>query len=530
MIGPGPYRATKLWNEIIKLFRGGMPLRRHWAHFRSYDNSFTGSEAVDWLHALLKRNHNFGPEVTRYQTLQLLRKFLKNHVFEDIKGRYGKEDFEDNGQLYRFPPSSPLKPLPKRRPLAESGFLPKLPGWDDYEEVPLPEKVPMKPLILNSESWNKRHSIAIGEVQECRLIRRREITQRHVDHIWKSMTLAHLQRVLGLESLDGVLDTKTLNPKHIVHNVYSVNKQGIVVLKERSGDLPHWVLSAMKCLANWPNGSETKQPMYPGFEKDVLKTVADYFQKLQEPLLTFQLHEVFVNILGLLQRRQVAVDALQVCCLLLPPPNRRKLQLLMRLMSRVCHNPRLPVLNEAIGTRTLMVQTFSRCVLRSADEEDLDELLATKLVTFMMDHHEEALRGPGRLQRAVEEHLAHLRRVQIKYSGADADASLVSPSFCRQISKAEFEEQRLRGSQEPMAELLEGIISNKDLSVKDKKKKLKQFQRSYPEIYRRRFPTAESEAAVVVPERPASRMRPQLRFLALKKPFQPFQRSWSFRA
>lgn len=90
------------WNETIRLFRGGMPLRRHWLHFRSYDNSFTGSEGIDWLHELLKRNHNFGPEVTRYQALQLLGKFLKNHVIEDVKGRFGKEDFEDNGHLYRW--------------------------------------------------------------------------------------------------------------------------------------------------------------------------------------------------------------------------------------------------------------------------------------------------------------------------------------------------------------------------------------------------------------------------------------------
>lgn len=90
------------WNETIKLFRGGMPLRRHWAHFRYYDCSFTGSEAVDYLHELLRGNYNFGPEVTRYQTLQLLRKFLKAHVIEDIKGRHGTEDFEDNGNLYRY--------------------------------------------------------------------------------------------------------------------------------------------------------------------------------------------------------------------------------------------------------------------------------------------------------------------------------------------------------------------------------------------------------------------------------------------
>lgn len=63
---------------------------------------FTASAAVDWLHELLKNNSNFGPEVTRHQTVQLLKKFLKNHVIEDVKGRWGMEDLEDNSQLYRY--------------------------------------------------------------------------------------------------------------------------------------------------------------------------------------------------------------------------------------------------------------------------------------------------------------------------------------------------------------------------------------------------------------------------------------------
>ncbi|MBN3316569.1 DEP1B protein, partial [Atractosteus spatula] len=644
-----------------------MPLRRHRMHFRSYDSCFTASEAADWLHELLRSNNNFGPEVTRTQTIQLLKKFLKNHVIQDIKGRWGTEHFEDNGHLYRFPPSSPLKPLPKRPQNPESTSIPRFPNWDDYEQRDMQENVPVKPII-------------VVQVHECKLIRRREITPRHVEQIWKSMTLAHLQRVLGLKSLDGVLDAKHLNPKYIIHNVYNINKQGVVVLEDKSQELPHWVLSAMKCLASWPNGSELKQPMYPGFERDVFRTVADYFQKLKEPLLTFQLYEMFVNILGenlliimltfneytvvskfgnaiqggfgkqkhnsslftslnslckvlqtlysqtyhlvaffftlipgllhtlqqltgsclkcstgideeiglllhfklilirseqncseklshvgnqnarmpelscsllqilfspslinfiipvvtkintvkgVLQKQQVATEALQVCCLLLPPENRRKLQLLMRLMARILQNTKIPPLNNAIGTRTLVVQTFSRCILCSADEVDLDELLATKLVTFMMDHYEDILKVPSRLQKSVEEHLSQLQRVQIKYAGADADASFVSHSYCKQISKEEFEEQRANSTRAPMAELLEGIIKDTELSVKDKKKKLKQFQKSYPDIYKMRFPTVESEAALF-PEKP--KLKPQLMFFTLKKPFQPFQRTRSFRA
>ncbi|KAK1800824.1 hypothetical protein P4O66_006006, partial [Electrophorus voltai] len=476
------------------------------------------------------RNQNFGPEVTRHQSLQLLRKFLKNHIIEDVKGRFGKEDFDDNGRLYRFPPQSPLKLLPRNVPLMHRSCVPRIPPWDDGDGIQVSNRIHMKPLVLNSESWNKRHSIAIGEVPECKLIRKRDLTPKHVDHIWKSMTLTHLQNILGLQSLDGVVDAKLLSPKHIVYNVFSVNKQGIVVLKNKADDLPHWVLSAMKCLANWPSVNGSMQPTYPGFERDVFRTVAEHFQRLKEPLLTFHLYEMFVNILGLLPKQQVVVEALQVCCLLLPPPNRRRLQLLLRLMAKACHNYTLPPLNEAIGTRSLMVQTFSRCILCSADEVDLDELLATKLVTFMMDNHESVLKVPVNLHRSVEEHLTHLRRAQIKYAGADTEFPVDSPphAYCTLISKEQFEEQSVTGSQGAMVELLESLIQDKSMSIKDKKKKLKQFQRSYPDVYQRRLPTPASKAAAL-PERP-QRFRPHLMFSTLKNPLQPFQRSWSFRS
>lgn len=121
-------------------------------------------------------------------------------------------------------------------------------------------------LVQASDLWNKRHSVAIGDVHECKLIRRKEITVKQVDHIWKSMTATQyvrcarthapkrrgaepgivilltpfrcwlsLQRVLGLASLDGVLNPAHVSGKHIVHNVFHVNKSGIVVLENKAG-------------------------------------------------------------------------------------------------------------------------------------------------------------------------------------------------------------------------------------------------------------------------------------------------------
>jgi hypothetical protein len=45
--------------------RNGMPLGRHRRYMKTYDNCFSSSEGIDWLHDYLKSNRNFGADVTR---------------------------------------------------------------------------------------------------------------------------------------------------------------------------------------------------------------------------------------------------------------------------------------------------------------------------------------------------------------------------------------------------------------------------------------------------------------------------------
>ncbi|GCC32849.1 hypothetical protein chiPu_0011313 [Chiloscyllium punctatum] len=664
IITPGPYRATKLWNELTKLFRAGMPLKKHRMHLKKYTNCFMASEAVDWLHELLRSNSNFGPEVTRQQTLQLLRKFLKNHVIEDIKGRWGAENLDDNSQLYRFPTTSPLKVVPSPPPFHKTNAASrstKVKGG--FCELPktMTKENDILQFQVNAEETDKEMPEVISEEPKIHV---RQVTQTDIEETWREVALNHLQKILGLAALNDVLDFSQVIPQYILYNVHNVSKHGVVILQDKSEDLPHWVLSAMKCLANWPRNNDLTQPSYPGFERDVFKTVADYFVNLPEPLLTFEFYELFVNILVLCgyimvsnrsqgkrknldelycpqpaksqhlnrhthsfksteclllslirkdvseennplfqpeqlqeemeytseqninqkecvrhlnqnvknygkvvfkehltagssplgfrrpslfslaaavgreypaidgalvshynkhavdgsehastgchstfagylngtqsllqpQLERIAIEALQICCLFLPPPNRRKLQLLMRMISRISQNVDMPQLHEAMGTRMLVVQTFSRCILRCENEADLDELLGTRLVSFILDHHQEILQVPPYLQNAVDNHIRHLQKVQITYPCTNMNAEVPMYTFCKQISTKEFEEQKVSVSQVAIAELLENIVEDKKMSIKDKRKKLKQFQREYPEMYQNRFPTTDSEA------------------------------------
>uniref|UniRef100_A0A8C5J2S3 DEP domain containing 1 n=1 Tax=Junco hyemalis TaxID=40217 RepID=A0A8C5J2S3_JUNHY len=495
--GPGPYRATRLWNEVTRCFRAGMPVRRHRQRLRSHGSCFTAAEAADWLHQVLRSNSSFGPDVTRQQTVQLLRKFLKNHVIEDIKGRWGAENLEDNGALYRFPPTSPVKPLPSppRENLenfsGDKGKLFKLPSSS--------KRGLKKQEFLQSVENLARPKADVAEEKKEGTQQRREITQEYVQETWRNTIQIHLQTILGLPSLEEVLQPAQIVPEFVMYNMSNTSKHGVVILQDKAEDLPHWVLSAMKCLAYWPRNKDMSQDTYSGFERDVFRTVADYFLSLPEPLLTFEYYELFVNILDLLQPHleRIAVEALQICCLLLPPPRRRKLQLLLRMMNRISGNVDMPRLHDAMGTRSLLIQTFSRCVLRCAEEEDLDELLSTRLLSFLMDHQQEILQVPAYLQAAVQDHLEYMRKAQCKQEKEEICAILPTYSYCKQITPQEFEEQKVSTSQAAVAELLENIIKDKNLSVKEKKKKLKQFQKEYPHIYGSRFPRTESEAQLL---------------------------------
>ena len=44
---------------------------------RTYEDCIGSTELIDWLHKSLQKNVNFGPDVTRDQTIQLLKKLYR---------------------------------------------------------------------------------------------------------------------------------------------------------------------------------------------------------------------------------------------------------------------------------------------------------------------------------------------------------------------------------------------------------------------------------------------------------------------
>ncbi|KAL3870133.1 hypothetical protein ACJMK2_042744 [Sinanodonta woodiana] len=96
-----------------------------------------------------------------------------------------------------------------------------------------------------------------------------------------------------------------------------------------------------------------------------------------------------------------------------------------------------------------------------------------------------------------------------------------SVHYCKQVTVNEYENLRLSHSQKALVDLLDEIIADNTMSSKDKKKRLKQFQKTYPDIYAERFPSVQNEADCDIKEtkpkiKPPLFVKPLLRLRGLR--------------
>ncbi|XP_077549113.1 DEP domain-containing protein 1A-like [Haemaphysalis longicornis] len=300
------YRATRLWNNVIRSFRNGMPNGKHRRHMRTFDNCFVASEAVSWLHEHLQGDPDFGPGVTRLQTMQLLQKFLENRVIEAVKATKHKV-FQDDKQLYRFTVYSPAKTPPSSKTAGKAGTgRTPLIACENHPNLPSDShRVSARALASwfgsKTDSSRPLASDVVKDVSEDTAETDAGlVTRDEVQRIWESVALARLRCLLGEEAVDDTLGALQVSGADIVHNMYRLSRNGVVILLDKSDDLPKWIINAMKCLIHWPraSGAGSCLPNYPGFELDVLKVVSEFFSGLGTALVPHQILRLLYRALG----------------------------------------------------------------------------------------------------------------------------------------------------------------------------------------------------------------------------------------
>ena len=98
-----------------------------------------------------------------------------------------------------------------------------------------------------------------------------------------------------------------------------------------------------------------------------------------------------------------AVDSFKLIGLLIPPANRRKLQLLLKFIRRVETKEKLELDPTSRTCRDVLLETFSESILKPQDLGNYDEDLCRKVVLFFVEHYDQIWLPPISLRREVEE-------------------------------------------------------------------------------------------------------------------------------
>lgn len=112
------------WDEIVYAFCMGIPAKRRRRRLKVYEDCFTGRKAVDWMHNYLMFSSYFCKhEVSRFQAVQLLRKFMHHSIIQRVDIKDPDQDpaaleFKDNRDLYTLCPSI-AQVLPIHQPIPD---------------------------------------------------------------------------------------------------------------------------------------------------------------------------------------------------------------------------------------------------------------------------------------------------------------------------------------------------------------------------------------------------------------------------
>ena len=80
-----PFKATKIWNELIEHLRTSVEQRRRRWKFQYYENCFRGGDVVEVLHTYVQSNPDLSKDATRGQVRSLCQILLEKKVVAKTK-------------------------------------------------------------------------------------------------------------------------------------------------------------------------------------------------------------------------------------------------------------------------------------------------------------------------------------------------------------------------------------------------------------------------------------------------------------
>ncbi|XP_016427355.1 DEP domain-containing protein 4 [Sinocyclocheilus rhinocerous] len=501
----GPFRATQLWQNIIEALRTQVELQPRRQHLRVHHDCFTGSDAVDVVLSHLMQNIYFcSSEVSRLKAARLCQALMESRVFEPIGIKLFRRDkemtFEDSScSLYRFLDGSTKKTYSgseHQTPDKQTGKRKTTSRFGEMQTI-------SNPLVLGSSDRRVErllkninlHPSVPSDLNRA-AISNSFLSKKVVRDVWRQQALLQLLQVVEIAMLDCILTSpakpEPLRSSHRNHGDLVISNTCVDREVSESLNLPEldsWLTAAVDCLDLFPDqvivvASEQliQQNAASGKEKHkrlLFDTIAKYYNSPERPpLLSGRYTDIQTGILHLLDcgRGEEALRAAQLCLQLLESTSRDELRRLLGFMATAADNEAFR-LHKQIENRALVSKTFVKAVIQS---KEMTRVQCEPLLLFLMDNHTQLFKTPLSLIEAVR------KTLQTVQQGRDLD-NVALFMFCQQVSLQQYEDNKDKATVDSLKQLMHHMAHSDGLSVKQKRRLAKQFQKHHPGIFLQHF-------------------------------------------
>nr|XP_057931723.1 DEP domain-containing protein 7-like isoform X2 [Doryrhamphus excisus] len=524
-----PAQCLPLASSLISHLRSTLKVKRRRVYLKSHNDCFLGTEAVDVVVEHITTDKAFeGATASRDKVMNVCQALLDCNVF-DVVGTnvFGKKraEFQDSkSALYRFgnenaPTVEDLERGVLLKSIQElfSGSTSERKAEQTFSSgsqclMPTPVKftqmstqVPhldspvCASLPLETSMDNLNISPNRGQTHSV-------LPQSLVDEIWQEQTILRLLNLVELPLLEGVLQCSQIsscsapshslphnNPDLICSSSSHLDRQILKAFKDSQDD--EWLCAALDCLDFLPDQPVVKLSrelpfLFPQDQQSAERVkahgnipaqsklllygtlVRHYGNTDRPPLLPEKMTDVYTAITELIVNAKLdkALEALQLCLKLLPPNCREELRRLLHFMTVAGDTQGLMLEKEE--NRLVVKTSFSRAILNSKalskEREDL-------MLVFMLSNIKEIFKIPGTLHREVTAKLVGL-----------AQGKQANDSGCLVLSRTYTDCPNNTTNQELWI-LLQSIHLDTKISPKERKRLLRQFYSSHPEIFHKYF-------------------------------------------
>ena len=208
----------------------------------------------------------------------------------------------------------------------------------------------------------------------------------------------------------------------------------------------------------------------------------DYYLQRQKNSYFFlddSFQPLFTNILNFIRKSHYskAIEILNLGTLLLLKQTQAELKRLLIFLYLTANSSFAPRLCNEKTNNSILLNHFSSCLIKTKligyEESRL-------LLNFMLNNFDYLFK----LNPQIEESISKRRVLMQKYGQEEA---LIEKTFCKRLTNKEYSNSSKEQTTKALVDLINHIIDDPQISLKQKKLKLKALKRIHPEIYEEHF-------------------------------------------